>query len=48
MKKLLALILCVMLVFGTMPMMGAFATTEESNVSYVFANDFTANADGVI
>lgn len=37
-----------MLVFGTMPMMGAFATTEESNVSYVFANDFTANADGVI
>ncbi|MBE6727237.1 MAG: hypothetical protein E7562_01160 [Ruminococcaceae bacterium] len=49
MKKLLALILCVMLVFGAVPTMSIFATpTYPPYVSYVFANDFTANADGVI
>ena len=47
MKKIISLILCICMIICAVPVIGAVAETT-AELTYTFANDFTANADGVI
>lgn len=47
MKKIISLILCICMVFCAIPVFSISAETS-TGLTYTFANDFIANADGVI